>query len=76
MKTISKLLLAVCFLSVVDANAEIKTFKFKFPPIEPKTTLATILEVKQGEYIDIKSVLCRNKSISAKVDFGENIVIN
>ena len=49
MKTISKLLLAVCFLSVVDANAELKRFSFKY---EKKFLLKThTLEIKEGESI-------------------------
>ena len=47
MKTISKLLLAVCFLSVVDANAELKRFSFKYVNSLKRHTL----KIKEGESI-------------------------
>ena len=48
MKTISKLMLAVCFLSVVDANAELKRFSFKN---ENRPVNMHTLKIKEGESI-------------------------
>ena len=51
MKTISKLLLVVCFLSVVDANAELKRFSvFNNNDVEDYKKVYT-LEIKEGECI-------------------------
>ena len=59
MKTISKLLLAVCFLSVVDANAELKRYLVKLENTGTTTGQHRTDDgflLKEGEAIVIKSV--------------------
>jgi len=50
MKTLCKLLVAVCLFSAVDANAELRSFSFNYDPQHDKGKVYT-LEIKEGEAV-------------------------
>ncbi len=74
MKTLYKLMLAVCLFSAVDANAELKAFKFNLGVIAPQETNKAILEIKQGEVITVKSYFI-NGWVGIALDYGDDIIV-
>ncbi len=73
MKTISKLMLAVCFLSVVDANAELKRFVFKCPKGELRHT--KFIQVNEGEILIPKHLTSAGQYISREASvIYDNVV--
>jgi hypothetical protein len=81
MKTLSKLLVAVWLLGVVDANAELKRFLLKFPDKTGGEKTISGFKVNADEVVSVKTLSNAKhpddgSKIKAVVDYGDGFIVH